>query len=38
MFTSIPSMIIDDNDIERAIQAKLVGVTLSADFKLERPC
>ena len=28
---SIPRIVIDDNDIERVTQAKVLGVTLSAD-------
>ena len=28
---SIPRIVIDDNDIERVAQAKVLGVTLSAD-------
>ena len=29
---SIPRIVIDDNDIERVTQAKVLGVTLSADL------
>ena len=32
---SIPRIVIDDNDIERGTQAKVLGVTSSADLKLK---
>ena len=34
---SIPRIVIDNNDIARVTQAKVLGVTLSSDLKLGTP-
>ena len=31
---SIPRIVLDDNDIERVTQAKVLGVTLSSDLNM----